>query len=83
MPREECRTKLGESTQSKIGLFEYQSECQVSLTCLCNPLTSFADPFLMFLCMMPNASSEEVRLMLNAANCLPLTSLHEGFPNIV
>jgi glycosyltransferase involved in cell wall biosynthesis len=33
--------------------------------------------------MISNASSEQVRLMLNAADCLLVTSLHEGSPNIV
>jgi glycosyltransferase involved in cell wall biosynthesis len=33
--------------------------------------------------MFSDASSEQVRLLLNAADCLLVTSLHEGSPNIV
>src|SRR5262245_15872230 len=33
--------------------------------------------------MISNVSSSDVRLMMNAADCLLVTSLHEGSPNIV
>jgi len=33
--------------------------------------------------IMSNNSQDEVRLMLNAADCLLVTSLHEGSPNVV
>jgi teichuronic acid biosynthesis glycosyltransferase TuaC len=87
MDRDKCRSKLGWGTQSKIVLFNascnedqyrknpYLARATVDLVGQSVPDVSLR--------VMSNANSEEVRLMLNAADCLLVTSLHEGSPNIV
>jgi teichuronic acid biosynthesis glycosyltransferase TuaC len=87
MDRNNCRAKLGWDTQSKIVLFNAsRNEDQ----CRKNPLLARATVDRLArsvpdvsLRVMSDANSEEVRLMLNAADCLLVTSLHEGSPNIV
>ena len=87
MDRDNCRSKLGWTTQSKIVLFNAsRNEDQ----CRKNPLLAHATVDRLAqsvpdvsLRVMSDANSEEVRLMLNAADCLLVTSLHEGSPNIV
>jgi len=87
MDRESCRSKLGWSMQSKIVLFNTSRNedqfrknpllVRATVDCLTQSVPDVS------LRVMSDASSEEVRLMLNAADCLLLTSLHEGSPNIV
>ena len=87
MNREECRAKLGWNRQLKVVLFnasqrENQESKNPSLARATADLLTRSVPDV-YLHMMANASQEEVRLMLNAADCLLVTSLHEGSPNIV
>jgi teichuronic acid biosynthesis glycosyltransferase TuaC len=87
MPRDECRSRLGWNLRSKVVLFNAsQNENQIcknpSLACTAVDLLAQSIPDVS-LYMMSNASKEEVRLLLNAADSLLVTSLHEGSPNIV
>jgi glycosyltransferase involved in cell wall biosynthesis len=87
MAQDECRSRLGWNLQSKVVLFNAsQNENQICK----NPTLARAAVDLLAqsipdvsLYMMSNASQEEVRLLLNAADSLLVTSLHEGSPNIV
>lgn len=87
MARDECRSRLGWNMQSKVVLFnasqnEERSRKNPSLARAAVDLRAQSIPELS-LYMMSNASQEEVRLLLNAADSLLVTSLHEGSPNIV
>jgi teichuronic acid biosynthesis glycosyltransferase TuaC len=87
MARDECRSRLGWNLQSKVVLFNASqngnqlcknpclARAAVDLLAQSNPDVS--------LYMMSNVSQEEVLLLLNAADSLLVTSLHEGSPNIV
>ena len=87
LPRDLCRANLGWDTESKIVLFNVsRNEDQFRK----NPKLAHATIHLVSrsipnasLIMLSNANREQVRLMLNAADCLLVTSLHEGSPNIV
>ena len=87
LPRDLCRANLGWDTESKIVLFNVsRNEDQYRK----NPKLAHATIHLVSrsmpnasLIMLSNADREQVRLMLNAADCLLVTSLHEGSPNIV
>ena len=87
MERDECRAKLGWDTKSKVVLFNASQNDNQNVKNL--PLARTTVTLLgrsvpnVSLRMMSNANSEQVRLMLNAADCLLMTSLHEGSPNIV
>lgn len=87
MDRNACRMKLGWNLEAKIVLFNLsQNEDQYRK----NPvlardaiaITSHRIPTVALKVMSGN-TKEEVRWMLNAADCLLVTSLHEGSPNIV
>jgi glycosyltransferase involved in cell wall biosynthesis len=87
MPQDQCRTKLGWNSGSKIVLFNASERGNQTVK---NPALARATVEVLArnvsgvsLRMFSDASSEEVRLMLNAADCLLVTSLHEGSPNIV
>ena len=87
MDRNKCRSKLGWATQSKIVVFnashnedQYRKNPCLARATVDLLVRSVPDVSLR---VMSNANSEEVRLMLNAADCLLVTSLHEGSPNIV
>jgi teichuronic acid biosynthesis glycosyltransferase TuaC len=87
MARYECRARLGWNVQSKVVLFNAsQNEDRLrknpSLARAAVDLLAQSIPEVS-LYMMSNASQEEVRLLLNAADSLLVTSLHEGSPNIV
>jgi glycosyltransferase involved in cell wall biosynthesis len=87
MPRTLCRASLGWNTQSRVVLFnasrnEDQQRKNPELAHAAIHLLSESVPGVS-LVMLSNVSHEEVRLMLNAADCLLVTSLHEGSPNIV
>jgi len=82
-----CRETLGWDHQARIVLFNGSQEEDRRRK---NPTLAHAVVDLLArsqpgvsLFMMTNATREEVRLMLNAADCLLVTSLHEGSPNIV
>jgi glycosyltransferase involved in cell wall biosynthesis len=87
MDRDKCRSKLGWDMHSKIVLFNAsRNENQY----LKNPRLAHRTVDLLARSVsdvsfrvMSNATSEEVLFMLNAADCLLVTSLHEGSPNIV
>jgi glycosyltransferase involved in cell wall biosynthesis len=86
MPRDACRARLGWSMR-KVVLFNagYKGNQKVKNLDLAREtlhrLTeSFPDALLK---TVSDASSEDVRLLLNAADCLLVTSFHEGSPNIV
>lgn len=85
--RDECRSRLGWSMQPKVVLFnagpnEERNRKNPSLARAAVDLLAQSIPDVS-LYMMSNVSQEEVRLLLNAADSLLVTSLHEGSPNIV
>lgn len=87
MPRNECRAKLDWNLRSKVVLFnasqnEDQPRKNPSLARATIELLSRSDPNVS-LHTLSNANRQEVRLAMNAADCLLVTSLHEGSPNIV
>jgi teichuronic acid biosynthesis glycosyltransferase TuaC len=87
MARDECRSRLGWNMQSKVVLFnasqnEEWNRKNPSLARAAVDLLAQSIPDVS-LYMMSDASQEEVRLLLNAADGLLVTSLHEGSPNIV
>jgi teichuronic acid biosynthesis glycosyltransferase TuaC len=87
MDKEECRSKLGWQRKSKIVLFnasrnEDQAVKNPALARETVSLLTGSFPNVS-LHMISNVSSSDVRLMMNAADCLLVTSLHEGSPNIV
>ncbi len=82
-----CRERLGWKPEAKVVLFNAgQGTNQVvknpALARETVDLLAHADPAVS-LHMMAGAGSEEVCWMLNAADCLLVTSLHEGAPKIV
>jgi teichuronic acid biosynthesis glycosyltransferase TuaC len=87
MDRDKCRAKLGWPIQPRVVLFNASQNDNQRVK---NPALARAAVEVLArsvpdvsLHMISEASSEEVRLMLNAADCLLVTSLHEGSPNIV
>jgi len=87
MSRELCRASLGWQAGGKIVLFnasrnEDQHRKNPALAHKAVHFLSRSVPDVS-LAMLSNASRDQVRLMLNAADCLLVTSLHEGSPNIV
>lgn len=87
MSQSECRKKLGWSQQSKVVLFNasnYENQY------VKNPALAHATMALVsrsvsdvVLHMFSNTPPEEVPLLMNAADCLLVTSLQEGSPNII
>jgi len=82
----ECRSKLGWATDKKVILFNASENSNQNVKNL--PLAQATFNILshslnVTMHVMSNANREEVHLMLNAADCLLVTSLHEGSPNIV
>jgi glycosyltransferase involved in cell wall biosynthesis len=87
LDRNECRTRLGWPTDQRIILFNAQWHAGPSTK---NPglahqavelgRNKHADWSLF---MMSNVTPEQVVLMMNAADCLLMTSLHEGSANVV
>jgi glycosyltransferase involved in cell wall biosynthesis len=82
-----CRETLGWDPQARIVLFNGSQEedrrrKNPTLAHAVVDLLARSQPDIS-LFMMSGATREEVRLMLNAADCLLVTSLHEGSPNIV
>jgi glycosyltransferase involved in cell wall biosynthesis len=87
MPREECRYKLGWDKKSKVVLFNASKNdnqncknpalARATIEALARSVPQVC------LRVISNASQAEVALMMNAADCLLVTSLHEGSPNIV
>jgi teichuronic acid biosynthesis glycosyltransferase TuaC len=85
--KEQCRSELGWSREARIVLFNAsRSEDRAcknprlaadSVSVLARSVPNVS------LHMMSNASTSQVRLMMNAADCLLVTSLHEGSPNVV
>jgi teichuronic acid biosynthesis glycosyltransferase TuaC len=85
--RDECRSRLGWSMQSKVVLFntsenEERTRKNPSLARAAVDLVAQSVPDVS-LYMMSEASPKEVCLLLNAADTLLVTSLHEGSPNII
>lgn len=87
MDKSACRAQLGWDQNSKIILF---NASEAESRWIKNPSLAQAavkrcaeqEPRAR-LFMMSKASRDEVRLMMNAADCLLVTSLHEGSVNIV
>jgi glycosyltransferase involved in cell wall biosynthesis len=87
MDMSECRSRLGWSLESKIVLFNASYAVNkanknpelAQRTMVC---ASSLVPGIIMKTMSKN-TRDEVRLMLNAADCLLVTSLHEGSPNVV
>jgi glycosyltransferase involved in cell wall biosynthesis len=87
MDRDCSRSILGWKNSSKIILFNESSNedryrKNPSLARAAFDITARAVPDVL-LQVVSQSSSEEMRLMMNAADCLLVTSLHEGSPNIV
>jgi teichuronic acid biosynthesis glycosyltransferase TuaC len=87
MDQEKCRSELGWSNESKVVLFnasrnEDRAGKNPALASETVSLLARSFPSVR-LHMISNVSSSEVRLSMNAADCLLVTSLHEGSPNIV
>ena len=87
MNQGECRASLGWPKEGKIALFnasskedQYRKNPALARATLDSVARSMPGADLH---MMSKASREEVRLMMNAADCLLVTSLHEGSPNVV
>lgn len=83
----EARTKLNWTQKGKVILFnpswgEDQTRKNPALARKTIEILGRTIPDVS-LHMLSKASSEKVMLMLNAADCLIVTSLHEGSPNIV
>jgi glycosyltransferase involved in cell wall biosynthesis len=87
MAKDECREKLGWNKHSQIVLFNGSiDDNQISK----NPALARATIGVLsktvpdvILHVLSNASHAEVPIIMNAADCLLVTSLHEGSPNIV
>jgi glycosyltransferase involved in cell wall biosynthesis len=83
----ESRVKLGWPRDARVVLFNASDQGNQHVKNV--PLARAAVDLLLqtvpaaVLQQMSGASPEEVRWMLNAADCLLVTSLHEGSPNIV
>lgn len=84
---ESCRAELGWNTRAKIILF---NTSQAGDRLRKNPSLAYAAVAHLgesmpdvHLHAISNASRWEMRILLNAADCLLVTSLHEGSPNIV
>jgi glycosyltransferase involved in cell wall biosynthesis len=87
MVRDECRDKLGWNRHSKIVLFngsedDNQNSKNPALARATVDLLARAVPDVS-LHVLSNTNHTEVPLIMNAADCLLVTSLHEGSPNIV
>jgi glycosyltransferase involved in cell wall biosynthesis len=87
LDRASCRATLGWDPRAKIVLFngsqaEDRRRKNPTLARAAVDILASSRPGVS-LFMMSRATREEVRLMLNAADCLLVTSLHEGSPNIV
>ncbi len=87
LDRRTCRLALGWDLDAKIVFFNASQGENQSLK---NPALAQAVMEIVrgwepraSLVMAANATREEVRMMLNAADCLLVTSLREGSPNIV
>lgn len=85
--RNDCRAKLGWKMETKVILFNGSHDGNQAVKNL--PLAKTTVNIVkkvvseIRLHVMSSATREQVRLMLNAADCLLVTSLHEGSPNIV
>jgi glycosyltransferase involved in cell wall biosynthesis len=87
MAQDVCRERLGWKKQSKIVLFNSSRDdnrssknprlARAAIDSLAHSVSDVS------LEMLSNTSQEEVCLKMNAADCLLVTSLHEGSPNIV
>jgi teichuronic acid biosynthesis glycosyltransferase TuaC len=84
MDRVECRERLGWARESRIVLFNashgsdtYRKNPELARAALGRVSSD------VIMKIMGKNIKDEVRLMLNAADCLLVTSLHEGSPNIV
>jgi teichuronic acid biosynthesis glycosyltransferase TuaC len=91
MARDDCRARLGWDKQSKVVLFnasrnasrtENQHRKNSALARATIDLLAKSIPDVS-LYMVSNATHKEMPLIMNAADCLLVTSLHEGSPNIV
>jgi glycosyltransferase involved in cell wall biosynthesis len=83
----QCRDRLGWSGESKVVLFNashaedtYRKNPELARAAVMHASKLFPGTTMK---VMSQNRKEEVRLMLNAADCLLVTSLHEGSPNIV
>ena len=87
MDRNDCRAKLGWASDTRVILFNgshggNEAVKNFPLAKATFKLVREVIPKVR-LHIMSNSSSDDVRLMLNAADCLLVTSLQEGSPNIV
>jgi glycosyltransferase involved in cell wall biosynthesis len=85
--QEQCRSELNWSMQSKVVLFNggpHEDRACKNPALAAETVSLLRKSFPNArLHMMTNGSRAEVRLAMNAADCLLVTSLHEGSPNIV
>jgi teichuronic acid biosynthesis glycosyltransferase TuaC len=87
MDRDECRRRLGWPQGDKVVLFNASiadNQPVKNLALARAAVERIERPILKpVFRTMSDAGREEVRLMANAADCLLVTSLHEGSPNVV
>src|SRR3972149_2306778 len=87
MARDECRDKLGWNKRSKVVLFNgSKDENQLCKNpSLARATVDHLSKIMpeVILHVLSNASHAEIPIIMNAADCLLITSLHEGSPNIV
>src|SRR5207253_3876490 len=67
----ETRDRVNDTNARRSSLVRLKTDCMLHIVLLKSMLHN------------TSATREQVRLMLNAADCLLVTSLHEGSPNIV
>ena len=86
LDQNECRSRLGWPLSTKIVLFNRSADSNMAVK---NPALAhetikvLSQSFDVMLKTMSQSSRDEVLWMLNAADCLLVTSYHEGSPNIV
>ncbi len=87
LDRAECRAKLSWSQEARIVLFNasHSEDAYRKNPVLARATMDIVSGVVPDVVMhtISKASSQEVRLAMNAADCLLVTSLHEGSPNIV
>ena len=87
MDRNDCRLKLGWALDTRVILFNgsHDGNEAVKNLALAKATVELVGEVIpkVRIHVMSNSNSCDVRLMMNAADCLLVTSLHEGSPNVV
>lgn len=87
LPRDECRLNLGWDLETRVALFNASTGSSVAIKnpALARETIARVRATLPNVCLheISTATREEVALLMNAADCLLVTSFHEGSPDIV